>query len=385
MSDNARTGTFIKQLSGTSSYRAFVPNEMPFPISLDEDLQFLLSKADRALGRLDGMADSLPSDIVDFFILMYVRKEATLSSQIEGTQATFVDVLKAEAHIQDDEIQKDVDEVLNYISAMNYGLDRLKTLPISLRLIREIHKKLLVGVRGEWKTPGEFRTSQNWIGGRTIETAKFVPPPHVEVTRLMGNLEEFLHDDSHIPPLIKIGIVHAQFETIHPFLDGNGRIGRLLITFYLCQQEILSKQLLYLSSFFKLNRQEYYDRLNAFRKHDDIEGWLKFFMQGIIETTAGALETAKAIRKLRDKDLAAVASLGQAAPSGMLLLEGLYKNPLVRVKDVERIAELANPNALQLVKKFEKLHILQEITGQKRNRIYAYKKYLSLFTEDTGK
>lgn len=377
-----RTGNHIKQLNGVLTYTSFVPNQLPFEVTVSADLQLLLSKADIALGRLDGMADSLPRNIIDFFILMYVRKEATLSSQIEGTQATFVDVLKAEARFEDAETHKDVDEVINYISAMNYGLDRLKSLPLSLRVIKEIHKKLLVGVRGEWKTPGEFRTSQNWIGGNTLNTAKFVPPPHTDVLQLMANLEEYLHDDSPMPILIKTGLIHAQFETIHPFLDGNGRIGRLLITFYLCQQKILNKPLLYLSNFFKEHRQEYYERLNAFRKNDDAEGWLEFFMQGIIETSEEALETAKKIRELRDVHLNQVAGMGKSSPSGVKLLNSLYKNPLVRIKDVEKITNLSNPNALLLVERFENLGILGELTGQKRNRIFAYKEYIELFSQE---
>jgi len=374
-----RTGTFINQLEGASRYKAFIPNKLPFEINIDPELQTLLSKADIALGRLDGVADSLPKDIVDFFILMYVRKEATLSSQIEGTQATFVDVLKAEAHIEDLEAHKDVDEVLNYISAMNYGLERLKTIPLSLRIIKEIHKLLLYGVRGEWKTPGELRTSQNWIGGTSIQTAKFVPPPHNEVMSLMANIEDYMHDDSLVPMLIKIGLIHAQFETIHPFLDGNGRIGRLLITFYLCQQGVLRKQLLYLSDFFKEHRQDYYDNLNNFRRNDDIEGWLKFFMEGIINTSEKSVDTARQIRELRDEDLNKVAGMGKSSEKSVALLKALYRTPIVRIKDIERIASISNPNALLLVDKFVKTGILQELTGQKRNRVYSYQNYISKF------
>lgn len=374
-----RTGTFINQLDGTSRYKAFMPNKLPFDINIDPELQTLLSKADIALGRLDGVADSLPKDIVDFFILMYVRKEATLSSQIEGTQATFVDVLKAEARIEDAETHKDVDEILNYISAMNYGLDRLKTIPLSLKIIKEIHKTLLHGVRGEWKTPGEFRTSQNWIGGANLQTAKFIPPPHHEVMQMMSNIEKYMHDDSLVPMLIKIGLIHAQFETVHPFLDGNGRIGRLLITFYLCQQGVLRKQLLYLSDFFKENRQDYYDKLNNFRRSDDIEGWLKFFMQGIIETSEKSVETARKIRELRDSHLNKVAGMGKSSEKGVVLLNILYKTPIVRVKDVEHFTSLSNPNALLLVNKFVRMGVLQELTGQKRNRVFSYKEYISMF------
>jgi Fic family protein len=375
-----RTGNFINQLEGILRYKAFVPNNLPYEIEIDPELQVLLSKADLALGRLDGVADSLPKDIVDFFILMYVRKEATLSSQIEGTQATFVDVLKAEAKIEDSEIHKDVDEVLNYISAMNFGLDGLKKIPLSLRLIKDIHRTLLHGVRGEWKTPGEFRTSQNWIGGSSLQTARFVPPPHTEVIPLMANLEAYMHADIQVPILIKIGLIHAQFETIHPFLDGNGRIGRLLITFYLCQQNILRQQLLYLSDYFKANRQDYYERLNSFRENDDIEGWLSYFLEGIIETSEKAVETARKIRELRDDHITRIASIGKNSPKGMILLNSLYRNPIVRIKDVERIAKISNPNAIALVRKFEELGILHEVTGNKRYRIFVYKEYVELFT-----
>ena len=374
-----RTGTFINQLAGVLRYKAFMPSNLPFEVNIDPELQTLLSKADLALGRLDGVADILPKDIIDFFILMYVRKEATLSSQIEGTQATFVDVLKAEAKIEDLEAHKDVDEVLNYISAMNYGLERLDQIPLSLRLIREIHKILLRGVRGEWKTPGEFRTSQNWIGGADLQTAKFIPPPHREVMPLMGNLEEYMHDNSLVPILIKTGLIHAQFETVHPFLDGNGRIGRLLITFYLCQQSVLRKQLLYLSAFFKEHRQDYYEKLNRYRKDDAIEEWLKFFMEGVIETSEKAVETARKIIKLRDDHLNKVAGIGKSSERGIKLLNTLYRTPIVRIKDVERIVALSNPNALLLVERFVKLGILHELTGQKRNRVFSYQEYINLF------
>lgn len=374
-----RSGTFINQLEGVFRYKAFVPNNLPFDINIDPELQTLLSKADLALGRLDGVADILPKDIIDFFILMYVRKEATLSSQIEGTQATFVDVLKAEAKIEDSETHKDVDEVLNYIAAMNHGLERLDQIPLSLRLIKEIHKILLQGVRGERKTPGEFRSSQNWIGGADLQTAKFIPPPHVQVMPLMANLEEYMHDNSLVPILIKTGLIHAQFETVHPFLDGNGRIGRLLVTFYLCQQGVLRKQLLYLSAFFKEHRQDYYEKLNRYRREDAIEEWLKFFMEGIIETSEKAVETARKIIKLREDHVNKVAGMGKSAARGIKLLNILYRTPIVRIKDVEGLVSLSNPNTLLLVERFVKLGILHELTGQKRNRVFSYQDYINLF------
>jgi len=372
-----RSGKYVNQLNNELQYKAFVPNFLPFEIKIDDELQSLLSKADLALGRLDGIAETLPD--VDFFILMYVRKEATLSSQVEGTQATFADVLKAEAKIEDLEIHKDVDEVLNYIKAMNYGLEQLKTFPLSLRLIKEIHKILLAGVRGEGKEPGEFRRTQNWIGGSTIQRAYFVPAPPQEIMPLLDNFEKFLHDKSPLPILIKTGLLHVQFENIHPFLDGNGRIGRLLITFYLCQQKILNKPLLYISDFFKKYRQEYYDRLNAFHEKDDIKGWLKFFLEGVAITAEEAVETSKKILKLREKDSEKIFSLGRSAKKAKLVFDFLFHSPLITIKDVERITGLKNPNALALINKLVKFEILKEITGRKRNKIFAYQKYIKLF------
>jgi len=372
-----RSGKYVQQLRDGVKYQAFVPNFLPFFLKVDPVLDDLLAKANLALGRLDGIAEVVPD--VDFFILMYVRKEATLSSQVEGTQATFADVLRAEARVENNEIHKDVDEVLNYINAMNYGLKRLASFPLSLRLIREIHEKLLHGVRGEHKTPGDFRISQNWVGGPTIETASYIPPPHHELNVLLDNLETFLYDKSQIPVLIKIGLVHSQFENIHPFLDGNGRIGRLLVTFYLCQQETLKKPLFYLSEFFKANRREYYDKLNTVHEKDDIEGWLKFFLTGITQTANNAVSTARKIVALREKDMNIVSSFGRSTERGMKLLHALYKSPMVRITDVEKITALGNPNALSLVHKFVQAGILKETTGRRRNRVFAYRAYINLF------
>lgn len=372
-----RTGKYQNQLRGDMQYKAFVPSLLPFKINQSDKLQSLLSKADLALGRLDGMADILPD--IDFFILMYVRKEATISSQIEGTQATFIDVLKKEVKFEDSEVHKDVDEIFNYINAMNYGLKRLKELPLSLRLIKEIHQKILENVRGQHKAPGEFRTSQNWIGGPTIETATFVPPPTHEILPLMGNLEAYMYDKMPMPVLLKTGLIHAQFETIHPFLDGNGRTGRLITTFYLCQQGVLHKPLLYLSEYFKKNRQTYYDRLNRYRVNDDIEGWLEFFLQGIIETSEKAVETSRKIISLREKSIQKIATLGKSTENGIKVLNSLFHTPLVRVKDVESILSIKNPNALTIVSKLEKLNILKEITGNQRNRIFSFSEYIKLF------
>jgi len=372
-----RSGKYVTQLKGDAEYKAFIPNPLPFEINMDEELQMLLSKADLALGRLDGITETLPD--VDFFILMYIRKEATLSSQVEGTQATFADVLNAEANVEDLEIHKDVDEILNYINAINYGLKGLENLPLCLRLIKEIHKILLNGVRGEFKEPGEFKKSQNWIGGSTISRASFVPCPPQELDNALNNMEKFLNSNANIPTLIKTGLIHVQFENIHPFLDGNGRIGRLLITFYLCQQGVLHKPLLYISEFFKKYRQEYYNRLNAVHEKDDIEGWLKFFLDGIAITANQAIETNKKIIKLREEDLKKISSLGRSAQKAILVFNYLFHTPILTIKDIENITGLKNPNALSLMNKMTNLGILKEITGKKRNKVFRYQNYVNLF------
>ncbi|PIP11898.1 MAG: cell filamentation protein Fic, partial [bacterium (Candidatus Stahlbacteria) CG23_combo_of_CG06-09_8_20_14_all_40_9] len=307
------------------------------------------------------------------------RKEAISSSQVEGTQATFADVLKVEANIKDPAIPDDVQEILNYIEAMNYGIKRLESLPLSLRLIREIHQILLRGVRGKYKNPGEFRESQNWVGGRTINTASYVPPPVSELSPLLDNLEKFFYDKSPMPILIKTALIHSQFELIHPFLDGNGRVGRLLITFYLCQQEILQKPLLYLSDYFKRYRTEYYDRLGAIHKKDNFEDWIKFFLDGVIEISKEAVNLSRKIVNLREQDVKKVSNLGKSTKSALSLLESLYKSPIITVKSVEKATGLSPSNANALVEKFVNLEILEKVGERKRNRRFVYKKYLALF------
>ena len=343
----------------------------------------MLSLADRALGRLDGSIQTLPNP--DLFVFMYVRKEAVLSSQIEGTQSSLQDLLAAEARILSPDAPKDVDEVVNYVVAMNYGLDRLRQLPVSIRLIREIHKLLLHGVRGARLTPGELRTSQNWIGagGCTLNEATFVPPPPHEVPTSLGALETFLHSESDLPQLVQIGLAHAQFETIHPFLDGNGRIGRLLITFLLCQREILLKPVLYLSHFFKEHRTEYYEHLQAIRDHGHWEQWLAFFLRGIASVSREATETARCILALREEHRAAVTTqLGRAAGNGHRVLESLYLRPIVSVAQVQELTGTTFTAANSLVSRLVKLGILQEATGYKRNRVFRYAPYIAIFGDN---
>lgn len=354
------------------------------PVVLSGELPALLSRADRALGRLDGSVLTLPNP--DLFVFMYVRKEAVLSSQIEGTQSSLQDVLAAEANLIGAEARpSDVDEVLNYVRAMNHGLARLGELPVSVRLVREIHEQLLHGVRGSHLTPGDLRRSQNWIGpaGCTLADATFVPPPPDVVPRALGDLERFLHEPDDLPILIKIGLAHAQFETIHPFLDGNGRVGRLLITFLLTERGVLGKPVLYLSHFLKRHRQAYYDRLQAVRDEGDWEGWLAFFLRGIADVSAEATGTARRILALREEHRAAMtAELGRAAGNGHRVLESLYDRPIVSVHDVQDVTGTTYTAANNLVKRLAGLGILVEITGYARNRRFRYEPYVRLFTED---
>jgi Fic family protein len=377
-----RAGHYVKQATG---YAAFIPAPLPPDpaIKIDAELSRDLSEADRALGRLDGVATVLPNP--DLFVSMYVRQEAVLSSQIEGTQSTLEDVLQFEIDSKGRDFPEDIQEVVNYVRAMNYGLERLKTLPLSLRLIREIHGKLLEGARGSSRTPGEFRTSQNWVGpaGCKLKDTTFVPPPVHEMHAALDNAEKFLHDNS-FPLLIQCGLAHAQFETIHPFLDGNGRVGRLLVTFLLCQKQALARPLLYLSHYLKEHRAEYYDRLMTIRTDGDWEGWLKFFVRGVYEVSREATETAGNILRLKEKHRRVLSGKlagdkQMATPYDFLFLEYLFEQPIVTVRMAEQHLNCAFVTANKVVERFVKLGLLDEMTGFQRNRRFRYAPYLALF------
>lgn len=376
-----RAGRYVTQPTG---YRAFIPAPLPPEPAIDMggELQSLLSQADRALGRLDGSVQTLPNP--DLFVFMYVRKEAVLSSQIEGTQSSLQDLLAAEARLFDPRLPRDVDEVVNYVRAMNHGLARLGDLPVSVRLIRELHSELMRGVRGGRLQPGELRTSQNWIGpaGSTLNAASFVPPPHHVVPEALGDLENFLHHADAIPPLIKIALAHVQFETIHPFLDGNGRVGRLLITFLLTERGVLHKPVLYLSHYFKRNRQQYYDHLQAVREQGAWEPWLAFFLRGVIEVAAEAAETARRILQLREQHRSAITEhLGRASGNGHKLLESLFDRPIVGVNEVRQLTGTTYAAANSLVARLAALGVLHEMTGHARNRRFSYAPYIALFND----
>jgi len=379
---NDRAGTYINQSAG---YRAFIPNPLPPDpcIELDDELQSLLSKADRALARLDGITTVFPNP--DLFIGMYVKKEALLSSQIEGTEASMQGILEFEANLTPKDNINEVKQVINYIKAMNYGLERIKEFPMSLRLIKEIHKILLEGTRGRHRTPGEFKKSQNWIEppGSTIVNATYVPPPPDMMLSLMGDLEKYFYAEDKIPDLVRIALIHAQFETIHPFLDGNGRIGRLFITFYLIWKKILAKPTLYLSFYLKKNRTAYYDLLMKIRTDGDWEQWIKFFLKGIYTTCDEAINTAHEIIKLKERLLLKIYENGITSIYAVRLLDLLFETPLVSGKNAVDVLKISPVAINQLIKKFERIGILKEITGKKRYRKYMFKDYVDIIARGT--
>ncbi|MFN0024346.1 MAG: Fic family protein [Parvularculaceae bacterium] len=361
-----------------------MPNALPPipPIRQDRELGNLLAQATLAIGRLDGAIEILPNP--DLFVFMYVRKEAVLSSQIEGTQSSLADLLEAEASLLDADRPADVAEVINYVNAMNYGLERLASLPVSTRLIREIHERLMSGARGAQWRPGEIRTSQNWIGpgGSTLADATFVPPPPHLVPHCLGELENFLHGETEYHELVRVALAHAQFETIHPFLDGNGRVGRLLISFLLCEKKILQKPVLYLSRYFSGNRAAYYDRLQAVRTDGDWEGWLKFFLRGVEDVALAAAATAKAIIALRESHRRRIHEAFEGrAGNAVRLVDALFQRPIMNVGEVSEVIGQTYQAANSLVGELTRLEILREITGQRRNRAFEYGAYVDLFTD----
>jgi Fic family protein len=376
---SARAGRLIRQPEG---YRAFIPAPLPPdpPLRFDSRLATVLAEASTALGRLDGVAATLPNP--ELFVAMYVRREAVLSSQIEGTQSTLDDVLAFEVDSDHSKLPRDIEEVVNYVKAMNYGLARLDSLPLSLRLLREIHALLLAEVRGSDKSPGEFRRTQNWISGgpRGLPDAVFIPPPPHEMMAALGNLERFLHDSGGLDPLITCALAHAQFETIHPFLDGNGRVGRLLITFLLCHRNVLQRPVLYLSHYLKQHRATYYDRLMAVRNAGDWEGWLQFFLTGVAEVAREAEHTARRIVEFRENVRHQAQSAGMSA-NMFTLIDWLFEQPMVTVNAARHRLAVSFPAANAMISELRRMGVLSEVTGGRRNRMFRFDPYLDLFTD----
>jgi Fic family protein len=364
--------------------RAFVPNPLPPvpPLKLDTEIQELIEKAMLALGRLDGLTTVLPDPTL--FLYSYVRKEAVLSSQIEGTQSSLSDLLLFEMEGVAGVPLNDVQEVSSYVAAMNFGLKRLAELPLSLRLLKEIHGILLAKGRGSKKEPGEFRRSQNWVGGTRPGNAVYVPPPPDQLIECLGPLEKFLHNDPvKTPLLIKAALAHVQFETIHPFLDGNGRLGRLLITFLFCAEGALHEPLLYLSLYFKQHRQQYYDLLQSVRLTGDWEAWLRFFITGVEETANQAAQTARALMNLAAADEKRVQAIGKPAGSALRVHRLLQAQPIISIASASGKLSLTAPTVTASLRHLEKLGIVHETTGRNYGRLYAYAKYLKILNEGT--
>ncbi|MEL6703805.1 MAG: Fic family protein [Bacteroidota bacterium] len=376
------TGTYRSLTAGGETVRAFIPDPLPPELELGSADYDLMERANRALGRLDGISTLLPDR--ELFLYLYVRKEAVLSSQIEGTQSSLSDLLLFEDDRTPGVPLDDVREVSNYVAALNHGLERLRSgFPLSLRLIREIHGVLLQDGRGADKTPGEFRRSQVWLGGSRPGTARFVPPPVSEVMVCLDRFEHYLYEPG-TPVLIKAALAHVQFETIHPFLDGNGRVGRLLITFLLCAEDVLAEPLLYLSLYFKTHRDEYYERLQRVRTHGEWEAWLRFFLRGVQETSKQAVDTARDILALFERDRARIREgTGGAASSTLRVHEVLQRQPLLTIKEAARRSSLSQPTARVALDHMARLGITREVTGGSYRMTYLYSPYLAILERGT--
>ena len=381
---NERLGRFVTTKFGTETVRAFVPPPLPPQPAIDVlSLLQSLVVAERALGRLDGITTLLPKQ--ELFLYMYVRKEAVLSSQIEGTQSTLSDLLRFETDAQAGRPIDDLREVSNYVDALMYGLERVSTLPLSLRLIREMHSRLLRSGRGDAKNPGQFRESQNWIGGTRPGNALFVPPPMSELDACLGEFETFMHESrSGLPPLLKAGLLHVQFETIHPFLDGNGRIGRLLITLYLCVNGVLRSPLLYLSLYLKTHRSDYYRLLQEVRLRGDWEAWLRFFLEGVTETASQAFDAATRIVQLFKDDRERIVAESERAGSALRLHDVLQQSPFVTSTMLSRDTGLSVPTVNAALVDLQGLGIVREVSGRRRGRVFEYTTYLAILSEGTA-
>ena len=369
-----KSGKYVNQ----GHYQSFQPEKVNRKWEVvDMEMLHMLSQADRHIGRLDMYSEYIPN--IDLFISMHVLKEANQSSKIEGTQTSIEELLLSKEEVGEEK-RDDWEEVQNYISAVYSAMDDLKELPFSSRLIKQTHRILLQGVRGEHKLPGEFRRSQNWIGGATIKDAIFVPPVHSTVNEYMSDLEKFAHNEENFfPDLLKIALIHYQFETIHPFLDGNGRVGRLIIILYLIEKKILKEPVLYLSDFFERNRSLYYDNLMRVREKNDITQWFKFFLVGIIETAKKGVDTFDRILKLQKEIDNKIQTLGSRSGNAQLIMDSLYRKPLIDAQKARNIIKASLPTAYKLLDDLERLRIIKEVTGEKRGRQYLFASYMNLF------
>lgn len=377
-----RAGIFKTNLSGEMAYKSFIPASLPPnpAIELDNSTVEILVKANKQIALLEGIAERIPN--VNLFVSMYVRKEALMSSQIEGTQATLEDVLDP---MLEENTNRPVGEVINYIKATDFAINRLQELPLCNRLIKEAHKVLMSGVRGQEKNPGEFRHSQNWIGaaGSTLQNASFVPPSPEDMIQAMSDLEKYLNSEDELDVLIRVALIHYQFETIHPFLDGNGRIGRLLITLFLMEQKVLTTPALYISYFLKKNRIEYYDRMTEVRKKGNYEQWVKFFLQAVYESAKDATEAIDKLNDLHDKNYAAIEKMGRSAKTALKLFTYLETNPIIDTQKTSKDLGIAFNTISDAVKRLCDIGVLEQTSTQSRNRTFAYKEYLDILREGT--
>ncbi len=380
-----RAGRFIETTTLGETVRAFLPAPLP-PVPPVDLLSLLdrLGRAERALGRLDGITAQLPSHAL--FLYMYVRKEAVLSSQIEGTQSTLSDLLRFETEASAGRPVDDIREISNYVDAMMYGLDTLKTLPLSLRLLRQLHERLLQSGRGQTKSPGEFRRSQNWIGGTRPGNALFIPPPPgQELDQCLDAFERFIHDDeAQLPALVKAGLLHVQFETIHPFLDGNGRIGRLLVTLFLCMNGVIAEPILYLSLYLKTHRAQYYRLLQEVREQGAWEAWLEFFLDGVIATANQAYTATASIAALFAADRQRIRSESTRAGSSLQVHDTLQRNPYGTANSLVKATTLSAPTVNAALAELEQMGLVREVTGKRRGRVFAYTAYLEILSEGTA-
>ena len=379
---NNRAGTYKNNLSGEMTYKSFMPAILPPepPIELDKNIVDLLVKANKQLALLEGISSRIPN--IHLFISMYVRKEALMSSQIEGTQATLEDVLDP---CLEKNTNRPVGDVVNYIKATDYAINRLKELPLCNRLIKEAHEVLLSGVRGQNQSPGEFRHSQNWIGaaGCNLQDARYIPPSVEDMAQAMSDLEKYINSDDDLDILIRAALIHYQFETIHPFLDGNGRIGRLLITLFLMEKKVLSTPALYISYFLKKNRIEYYDRMNEVRSKGNYEQWIKFFLEAVYESAKDAVETIDKLTSLHDNYCRKIKDLGRRAKNAMRVFEYLESNPIIEIQKTARELDIAFNTISSIVKDLIGIGVLEQTSTQSRNRTFVYKEYLEILKEGT--